>query len=68
MYERTSNERKKERKKASYLRILYCLCLIILKFIWQHNVPVNEVYMFSLSHLKVVKHAERIISLLSSSK
>ena len=24
------------------------------KFIWQHHVPVNEIYMFSVPHLKVV--------------
>ena len=39
---------------ASYLRLSYWLCLIIFKFIWQNHVPVNEIYMFSISHLKVV--------------
>ena len=26
----------------------------IFKFIWQHHVPVNEFYIFSVPHLKVV--------------
>ena len=30
------------------------LTLIIFKFFWQHHVPVNEIYMFSVPHLKVV--------------
>ena len=30
------------------------LSLIIFKFIWQHHVPVNEIYMFSVPHFKVV--------------
>ena len=29
---------------ASYIRLLYWLSLIIFKFIWQHHVPVNEIY------------------------
>ena len=40
---------------ASYHRLLYRLYLIIFKFIRQHNVPVNEMYMYgSVSHLKIV--------------
>ena len=27
------------------------------KFIWLHRVPVNETYMFSVSHLKIVMAA-----------
>ena len=31
--------------------------LIIFKFIWQYHVIVNEIYMFSLSYLKIVTNA-----------
>ena len=33
------------------------LSLIIFQFIWQHQVPVNEIYMISISHLKIVTAA-----------
>ena len=42
---------------ASYLRLQYCLSLVIFKFIWQHQVPVNEIYMFSVFHFKTVAAA-----------
>ena len=37
--------------------IIFFLSLIIFKFIWQHQVPVNEIYMFPVSHLKIVMAA-----------
>ena len=40
-----------------YLRLLYCLSLIIFKFIWQDHVPVSEIYIFSVTHLKIVTAA-----------
>ena len=46
-----------QQRIASYTRLLYCLSLIIFKFIWQHHVPVNEIYMFSVSHLRIVMAA-----------
>ena len=39
------------------LFIIFILSLIIFKFIWQHQRPVNEIYMFSVSHLKIVTAA-----------
>ena len=42
---------------ASYIRLLFCLSLIIFKLIWQHHVPVKEIYMLSASHLKIVTAA-----------
>ena len=42
---------------TSYIRLLFCLSLIIFKSIWQHHVPVNEIIMFSASHLKIVTAA-----------
>ena len=37
--------------------IILFLSLIIFKFIWQHQVPVNEICMFCVSHLKIVMAA-----------
>ena len=48
---------------SSYHRLLHRLSLIIFKFIWQHHVPVNEIYMFSVSHLKIVTAAYAYLEL-----
>ena len=32
------------------------LVLIIFKFIWQHHVPENEIYMFSVSYSKIYSY------------